>query len=123
MRTSRWLILIIVSGGTAAILAGVFLHRAEVGFFAVMLIVLCALAVLMYYRVLHPMQELESVITPLAREHAAANSRELVEKLQQMILENQRITEEEYTLQMLKKQAELNALQSQINPHFLYLSS
>ncbi|MEG1515506.1 MAG: sensor histidine kinase [Clostridia bacterium] len=33
-------------------------------------------------------------------------------------LQNQR--EREYSLEMLKKEAELNALQSQINPHFLY---
>ena len=32
----------------------------------------------------------------------------------------QNIMDKEYKAEMLRKQAELNALQSQINPHFLY---
>lgn len=37
-----------------------------------------------------------------------------------LINELQQQKEHDYSLEMLKKQAELNALQSQINPHFLY---
>lgn len=38
----------------------------------------------------------------------------------EMITEIKKKQEHEYSMEMLKKQAELNALQSQINPHFLY---
>lgn len=37
-----------------------------------------------------------------------------------LIIKFQQQRENEYSLETLKKQAELNALQSQINPHFLY---
>ena len=37
-----------------------------------------------------------------------------------LIIQFQQKRENDYSLEMLKKQAELNALQSQINPHFLY---
>ena len=41
-------------------------------------------------------------------------------QLNTMIEKNRDMAVREYSLQMLKKQAELAALQSQINPHFLY---
>ena len=44
----------------------------------------------------------------------------LEEDFFEMITRMQQEKEQDYSLQMLKKQAELNALQSQINPHFLY---
>ena len=37
-----------------------------------------------------------------------------------LLYENEIKTAKEYSLEMLKKQAEINALQNQINPHFLY---
>ena len=44
----------------------------------------------------------------------------LAEELMQLVSTIERQYEQEYTLEMLKKEAELRALQSQINPHFLY---
>ena len=44
----------------------------------------------------------------------------LPDQILEMIERMNRQKEQEYSLVILKKQAELNALQSQINPHFLY---
>lgn len=77
------------------------------------------------------------VFTPLARIEAAIkllenggseelpksdgkNLSPLMISLNNMLSKLKDYTEREYTAQILKKQAEINALQSQINPHFLY---
>lgn len=44
----------------------------------------------------------------------------LINQVLELIERMNRQKEQEYSLEILKKQAELNALQSQINPHFLY---
>ena len=78
---------------------------------------LCGVLYQFGHQVVWPIFRIEHKIEALSEEAIGAS----VDAQLDMLLQNaERASKQEYSLQMLRKQAELNALQSQINPHFLY---
>ena len=68
--------------------------------------------------VLFPLQKTEALVRSITSD--ALTSLRLDRQFEILLDRNEQMIKQEYDLQMLRKQAELNALQSQINPHFLY---
>lgn len=80
---------------------------------AVMLAVFCV-------RFLGPLREIEKISEMIAQPERHMADLEGGRPIHRLIQYVKQSVENEYTSQMLASQAEIHALQSQINPHFLY---
>ena len=80
---------------------------------AVMLAVFCV-------RFLGPLREIEKISEMIAEPESHMADLKGGRPIHRLIQYVKQSVENEYTSQMLASQAEIHALQSQINPHFLY---
>ena len=120
MKLSRQTILLVLAEAVLAVCSGVLLGREEY-FTASLLFVLQGIwAAVFYLRVIRIMYNAEREVKEMIRELGLRDLSMFRKILLDLVHRQDTFTEKTFTLQMLKKQAELNALQSQINPHFLY---
>lgn len=84
--------------------------------------------ILLYHSLIRPIYQLNNLTKQAAAKnfniHADIHTRdeigELCQNFNDMIIEINRLINSEYKLALLSKDAKFNALQAQINPHFLY---
>ena len=128
------LLLTVVLGSTGLVLLAAFLPRALLPppMLRTVTVILCALymgAIAVYLLAVYlPVRRLTRVMQQMVDGSmddllGESSDRELVgapKEFQAFLATIRRIIRNEYSTQLLKKRAELNALQSQINPHFLY---
>ncbi len=107
-----------------AFLLGVMLYQTAVServwflYFALIIV-----EMIQFFRVSIPMIKIENTIHDLSRdfdENTENTELELDKKLENVFQWLKEASNREYKMQILRKEAELNELQSQINPHFLY---
>jgi len=120
MKMSGQTILLIIAEIALAVCSGVLLGREDYFVFCLLMVLQGFWAVVFYLRVIRSMQGVEQELDEMAHELDLNDPSMLRKVLLDLARRQDTFTERTYTLQMLKKQAELNALQSQINPHFLY---
>lgn len=73
-----------------------------------------------YLRIWHPLQTRLNSLQELSADPEANDPTFVAQALLSIIDRYEEAYQNEYTAQLLQKQAELDSLQSQINPHFLY---
>lgn len=81
---------------------------------------LAGIFVLCWRLIVRPIRAIEHAVDTRAASDSDSAGKRLDQRLETLLTKNEQMLTQEYSLQMLKKQAELHALQSQINPHFLY---
>lgn len=85
-----------------------------------------SLALTLYFKILNPMKRVDRTLHASLDELPVSSTKTFINKLNMdqavsfIIQEQKKAWHRELKLEFLKKDAELNALQSQINPHFLY---
>ena len=98
------------------------LLRTRTGIFVVVLFFLYQAVMLAVFcvRFLGPLREIEKISEMIAQPERHMADLEGGRPIHRLIQYVKQSVENEYTSQMLASQAEIHALQSQINPHFLY---
>ncbi|MBU3199938.1 sensor histidine kinase [Clostridium estertheticum] len=103
--------------------------------FLIYLLLIIIVSLFISYGIISPLRELEKLMFEIRNENfkvhmdyngkdeisiLSSNFNLMVERLNQLIYENYQSKIHESELMFLEKEAQLNALQQQINPHFLY---
>lgn len=129
-----FLTLLMLSGLLAVLLLAVYRYvmashnTADAAVLVIWGVLLCVGVVLLVLSFYKPLSRIYNGIQMLQRDSRNGETIEAYFKRKNyfeqsvfdLLIQLQQQRENDYSLEVLKKQAELNALQSQINPHFLY---